>query len=300
MKVYAILFLGMMLTCMMACKSGDGAGVSSNSVLPNGYAYTMHTNVGGVKPIPGQMITLDFELKGDDGTVIDNSRSPGNIPAIKLPPVDDENSKRNPMIAMVRQMCAGDSATIIVPIDSIPNLPPAHKNFKHIEYVIKTHTIEEEETYNARLQEEQMKRKAAASFKAEAAKKEIEPLYADYAAGKSSGKTRTLDNGLKITTLKEGTGAKPVNGDKVTVQYYGFLKDGSSFDNSFRAGRPFQFQVGQGMVIQGWDKGFLELKTGEKAFLEIPYDMAYGPNGKPPTIPAKADLIFYVELEKIN
>lgn len=297
MKFYTLIFIALLFA---ACKNEGGQSNGGTSdMLPNGYKYIVHESVAGDKAIPGQMITLDFELKGDDGTVLDNSRSPGNIPAVKMPPVDDEQSKRNPMIAMLRQMAAGDSATIIVPADSIPNLPPAHKNYKHIEYVIKTHTIEEEESYKARLQDEQVKQRAAAKFKEEAAKKEIEPLYAQYAAGKFSSKTKTLDNGLKITSLEAGDGVKPVPGDAVTVQYYGFLRDGTSFDNSFKAGRPFTFNVGAGMVIKGWDLGLPEVSTGEKIFLEIPWDLAYGDQGNP-VIPAKSDLIFYIELERIN
>lgn len=302
MKFYTVIFIALLF---MACKSNNGPTSGGKMVLPNGYEYISHVSTAGEKPVEGQMVTLDFELKGDDGKILDNSRQPGNRPAVKMPPEGDEKSKRNPMIAMLRKMCAGDSATIFVPTDSIPNLPATHSHYKHIEYVIKTHSIEEEDVYQAKMQEEQaimqeeqVKMRAAAQFKAEAAKKEIEPLYKDYAAGKMKG-TKTLDNGLKITTITEGDGTKPVAGDAVSVQYYGFLKDGTSFDNSFRAGKPFVFKVGQGMVIKGWDLGLLEISTGEKVFLEIPYDMAYGEPGNS-AIPPKSDLIFYIELEKIN
>jgi len=293
---YTVIYVALLFA---ACKNEGGQSTGGKMVLPNGYEYIVHTSVAGDKPVPGQMVTLDFELKGDDGTIMDDSRSPGNIPAVKMPPLDDEKSKRNPMIAMLRKMSAGDSVTIIVPADSIPNLPPDHAHYNHIEYVLKTHTIEEEEAYNARLQEEQVKQQAAAKIKVEAAVKEILPMYEKYAAGKYASDTRTLDNRLKITTLKGGNGTKPAVGDAVTVQYYGFLKDGTSFDNSFKAGRAFTFNVGQGMVIQGWDLGLQEMSVGEQVFLEIPYDLAYGDAGNP-VIPAKSDLIFYIELEKIN
>ena len=200
---------------------------------------------------------------------------------------------------MINLMSSGDSATVIVPIDSIPTLPPDYKNNPYVNYVIKVHNIEDEEVYKARIQEEQVKKRAAFKFKEEAAKQEIEPLFADYMAGKLSAKTKTLDNGLKLTVLEASNGPLPKIGDAVDVQYYGFLRDGTNFDNSYKAGRPFTFNIGQGMVIQGWDKGLPHINLGSKVFLEIPYELAYGEQGNP-VIPAKSDLIFHIHLEGIK
>ena len=280
-----------------SCKDGGG----SSDTLANGYKYTHHVKNDGLKPVSGQVVTLDFQLTTAEGKVLDDSRlTPQNKPAMTIPPEEDKRSLRNPMLAMIKQMATGDSATIIVPLDSLPNPPEEYKGTEHINYIVKVNSIEEVEVYKKRMQEEQMKQQAAAKFKEEAASKEIIPMFDDYMAGKFKSKTKTLDNGLKVTIVDDKGGSKPVIGDEVTVQYYGFLKDGTSFDNSYKAGRAFTFKIGSRMVIQGWELGLPEITKGSKAMVEIPYDLAYGPQGKPPVIPEKADLIFFIELEKIN
>ena len=80
----------------------------------------------------------------------------------------------------------------------------------------------------------------------------------------------------------------------------GTLKDGKKFDSSYDRGKPFVTPIGVGRVIRGWDEGVPQLSLGEKAKLIISYDYAYGEKGYPGAIPPKADLIFEVELLKIN
>lgn len=102
-------------------------------------------------------------------------------------------------------------------------------------------------------------------------------------------------SGLMYIVLKEGTGETPSRGALVEAHYTGRLLDGTKFDSSVDRGQPFQFQVGKGKVIRGWDEAFLTMKTGEKRILIIPPDLAYGDMGMGP-IPPKATLIFEVEL----
>ena len=85
-------------------------------------------------------------------------------------------------------------------------------------------------------------------------------------------------------------------GAMVTVHYHGTLLDGTVFDSSVRKGRPFNFQVGVGQVIRGWDEGIIQLKKGEKAVLTCPPDYAYGKQGAGNVIPPNATLKFEVEL----
>lgn len=106
---------------------------------------------------------------------------------------------------------------------------------------------------------------------------------------------------LKIETLKEGTGEGAKNGDLVTVNYTGTLENGTKFDSSLNPGRsPFQFTLGQNMVIQGWELGILGMKVGEKRKLTIPAELGYGASGAGGVIPPNATLIFEVDLLKIN
>lgn len=104
---------------------------------------------------------------------------------------------------------------------------------------------------------------------------------------------KSTASGLKYSILKEGTGEMPTDGDRVHVHYTGWLTDGKEFDSS-RAGAPFQFTIGSG-VIKGWSEGVKLLKVGSRAKFTIPSDLAYGDRGRG-TIPGKATLIFDVEL----
>ena len=101
-----------------------------------------------------------------------------------------------------------------------------------------------------------------------------------------------------------GTGAEARSGDKVSVQYVGVIFDGGKeFDTSWtsdtKAGSPFEFTLGSGQVIQGWDQGVVGMKEGGRRRLLIPADLAYGAAGRPPSIPANAALVFDVDLKKV-
>ena len=105
---------------------------------------------------------------------------------------------------------------------------------------------------------------------------------------------------LGITIIKEGNGKEVKDGDTITVDYIGTLPDGTKFDSSFDHNSHFSFTVGRHQVIEGWEKGVIGMKVGEKRKLEIPSAMAYGPNGYPPTIPPKTGLIFEITLISIE
>ncbi len=107
--------------------------------------------------------------------------------------------------------------------------------------------------------------------------------------------TRT-DSGLMYLVRAPGSGATPRVGDEVIAHYDGRLLDGTPFDSSYRSGVPLTFRVGTNAVIKGWDEAFLTMKKGEKRTLIIPHWLAYGANGRPPTIPPRATLVFEVEL----
>ena len=106
---------------------------------------------------------------------------------------------------------------------------------------------------------------------------------------------------LQIEDLESGSGDEATTGDQVSVQYVGVLYDtGEEFDSSWDRGEPFQFQLGSGQVIPGWDQGVVGMKVGGRRQLIIPPDLAYGAQGYPPDIPPDATLIFDIDLKKIG
>ncbi len=106
-------------------------------------------------------------------------------------------------------------------------------------------------------------------------------------------------SGLQYVILTSSEGEKPQNGQKVSVNYSGFLLDGTMFDSSYKRNKPFEFVLGQGRVIKGWDEGVALLNKGSKAKFIIPPHLAYGSRGAGGLIPPNSTLIFEVELIEI-
>jgi peptidylprolyl isomerase len=114
----------------------------------------------------------------------------------------------------------------------------------------------------------------------------------------------TTDSGLKIIEIRVGTGPTPRPGQICVMHYTGWLYEdghkGKKFDSSLDRGMPFEFPIGDGKVIPGWEEGVATMRVGGKRTLIVPSDMAYGVRGAPGVIPPNSTLIFDVELLAIK
>ena len=146
----------------------------------------------------------------------------------------------------------------------------------------------EPETYQQKINQlAQQRMKIGAEKQKEKAKAYLEQAAKEPGAQKSA-------SGLVYVALKEGAGAQPKETDTVKVHYTGTLVDGKVFDSSVKRGQPAEFPLNQ--VIKCWTEGVARMKVGGKAKLVCPSSIAYGDEGRPPTIPGGATLVFEVEL----
>ncbi len=142
------------------------------------------------------------------------------------------------------------------------------------------------------------KEKAAAEQKEKAGREEMSNLQS-YIKSNNITATPTA-SGMYYIEESKGTGAQAASGKTVKVHYTGTLLNGTKFDSSLDRGEPFEFVLGQRQVIQGWEEGIAMMKVGGKAKLIIPSKLGYGPDGRMPTIPPSATLVFDVELLEVK
>jgi FKBP-type peptidyl-prolyl cis-trans isomerase FkpA len=112
--------------------------------------------------------------------------------------------------------------------------------------------------------------------------------------------TQITDSGLKFEDTTVGNGAVASKGQTVSVHYTGWLENGTKFDSSKDRNDPFEFKLGAGQVIRGWDEGVAGMKVGGVRRLTIPSQLGYGDRGAGGVIPPKATLVFEVELLSVR
>ena len=295
MKNFKNLFLLVaLIVAAAACKKSKTA---------SGFAYTMHKEGTGAKANMGDAVFYDVILKGDDSTLFSTIKEGQQAKSLL------EDPKTNPEIfykvtmEALSMLKVGDSATFTVPLDTFKIKPAGLEKAKVASLTIILRTIKSKKDVEAR--QEELKALAASIqaakpvfiARAKGVADSTTQIAKDFGAGKLPANVKTLASGLKIAILKEGTGAMPKKGEVVLVNYYGALKTGLKFDESFTRGEPINFPIGGGQVIPAWDQGLMELKEGTIAVLFVPAALGYGERATGP-IPANSDLVFYVELLK--
>jgi FKBP-type peptidyl-prolyl cis-trans isomerase len=258
--------------------------------LPSGLYFTETQKGNGQKPKPGDIARFHFKVTDITGRVFFSSFDQGE-------PMRWESGKEFDNAGATEAlnlMSKGSKASVIVPSklafgeqgrgQMVAPYSTLLYDFEMLDFMSK-----------AQFEKEQEAEKKKAEEAKQSAKQGEQGLIRKYLKDNNITVSPTA-SGLYYIEKTKGTGANPVNGQKVTVHYTGMLLDGTKFDSSVDRNQPFEFVLGQGQVIKGWDEGIALMKKGGKARLVIPSAIAYGENGRMPTIPPSATLVFDVEL----
>lgn len=278
---------------LSACQSEP-----KETVTASGFKYIHHTKKNGATPKEGEEATFHVDLRNHQ-EVVNSSRQQGRPAQMIVPPLDQQSKSPSPIVEAIMLMSVGDSLTVMQSTDSFPQKPPQFAESPYVYWDIVLTGIKSKGDIEKERAEQAVKMEAAKARESEVAAT-TKGLLASYTANKLGDKLKSTGSGLKYTVIEEGTGPQAEVGKVVDVHYYGMTTDGNMFDNSFQRGSAYGVPVGRGQVIKGWDEGIPLFKEGTKAVLFIPHELGYGEAGSPPNIPARAELVFYVEIEKVN
>ncbi len=249
------------------------------------YKYFNHSEKA-ILPNEGDIIAIKFRYENSNGDIIEESelfRTQLNKPSHAGGSIEDA-------LAMMHK---GDSALFLIKAEDYytqtrgVRVPNNIEPTEHLHFFIKMVDIIsfdefEKERHTARISNERHEDK----------------LMEDY-LNRTNITIEPTSSGLYYIEKTKGTGASPVPGKKVTVNYIGTFIDGQIFDSSYDREKPFTFKLGVGEVIQGWDEGINKMKVGGKAKLVIPSSLAYGEEQMGP-VPPNATLIFDIELVSVE
>ncbi len=292
-----------LMSFSFASNAQVGKAVANKANYPgyknqNGLYYRFFTQNGGATPQVGDVMEVHVACLINDTLPLfptqENMMGP-----IKKPQFAGDLNKGFLM------MHKGDSASFIVNIDStfkylydMQTLPPEFKSTDVMRWEIKLKDFYPEKVYaqnfanDIKTRNDQRALQLQNDYPEESAMAALD--LAEYFA-KNKIKARRTASGLYYVVTKPGNGERPEVGKPVTAHYTGKLLDGTVFDSSVERDQPFQFVLGVGQVIPGWDEGLQLMSKGEKGVLYIPYYLAYGERDMG-TIPPFSNLIFEIEL----
>lgn len=298
---FLLLAFGCCLMLAAGCTKSKKEGLTSS-----GYKFTNHTNNGGYKPQVGDRMHYHVQHRRD-GEVKHSSRWSGAEPNFFLMPDFTQLTRRpSPILDVLKEMSEGDSATVKFPLDSLKVKPKGFETADTLYYDVilvkieKASTLKDAPTPPATADNQKTATFSYTKTEYDEIAGQMNQVLKDYQQGKLSEKIKTTQSGLKYMILNDGSGKLAQSGNKVAVNYHGLLPNGHVFDSSFKRNSPFQFNLGLGRVIKGWDEGIALLTEGTDAVLFIPAALAYGQNGMPQAgIPPNSELIFYVQLIQV-
>jgi len=298
MKANFFYMLCFLIVGTWACKN---AGSSKISI--NGHKYSLTKDEPGVNAKEGDYVYFKYKVRAKDSVVF-NSEVQTPVVKFKMPKIEKSDPKASqPIMEILANMSKGDEGTITHVIDEELKKQIGMPGVNELFYDVVLVDVKSEEEFNKeKAEEDKVLQEKIASSQALVADidKNIKQTILDFKTGKNKADVVTTASGLKYIIHQAGNGDKPNAGQMIGVNYYGTLMDGTRFDDSWSRGQDFSFPVGQSQVIKGWDEGVMNFPVGTKATLFIPYALAYGEARSPPTIPAKSDLVFYIEVNSIK
>jgi len=255
----------------------------------------MYTDVEGEVPSVGSRVTYHQNIYLNDSSIYSTYLTLQPKKAI-MPSADSLPNPIPPDYEALMLMSAGDSLSVIQRLDtfSLSVLPRGVKNDDVFTYYMKVLEVQDSASVTRELQVIKAREKTVADS--------VQQYIQSFKEKTLTKELVTTENGLSYKMIKKGNGEKLESGQFVKVHYSGHLQsDGSNFDNTFKDGLPFTFRFDRKMVIPGWDEMLSYMQEGDQAIAFIPYSLAYGLAGRPPRIPEKADLVFFIEMvEAVN
>lgn len=262
--------------------------LGAQAISEHGYRYTIHRKTGNTPPKRGETAKIFVDVFAGD-SLLQSSRKTGGPYRYELPAPNVRMEHYPPMFDAALLMGVGDSLTIWQPVDTFMRrfLPQAVQHIKEIRFELAMREVISAEIMEKENQE-------LANYLQNLQSK-IQSVTRELTLGNLDAQCKKGEGGLKVLIEREGTGNALRRGEPLSVHYIGMLTDGTAFDNSFERKEPLAFPVGVGQMISGFDEGLMLLRHGSRAYIYIPYTLAYGENGQGP-VPPMADLVFYVEV----
>lgn len=294
-------FLAALLAAAILPACNDKDGVGETQTTESGLQYTYLRKGEEQAPDSGKVLTVHMVYSTANDSVLFDSRTQ-NMPLGV--PVNDPNMKG--MLAEGFQMLhKGDSVKFVVPAKDFyfetarMPVPAGIEEESDLTFQVGVKDVLTEEEFRE-MQMEQYRKQQEASLQQQGEQLKTDVSTIEAYLQENNIDAQKTESGLYYTVKEQGSGKEVDAGDEVTVHYRGTLLDGTQFDASYDRGEPFTFQVGQGMVIRGWDEALQLLREGSQATLYIPSPLGYGPRSAGEVIKPNSNLVFDVEVVSVN
>jgi FKBP-type peptidyl-prolyl cis-trans isomerase len=277
MKKLSIVFSVLLVTFLFSCKQ-------EMKRTAKGYEYLIvKSNDKGTQIKPGDNVSFNIAFYVND-SLKDSRQMDQSIPS------DIGKSQYPPFIELLAKMKDGDSAYVLVRLDTMKQLAPKFKKTDVVKYAVKVTGVTDAATL-AKNKEDLAKSKGPILD-------QMKAIVDQNAKGQVANAQKTA-SGIQYVIMEKGTGKVHAKGETAKVHYIGMTTDGKEFDSSFSRGEAFSVPVGMGQVIPGWDELLSTLAIGTKGIAIIPAALAYGEKGAGGgAIPPNANLIFYMDIQK--